>query len=300
MSTPEITITLGRSSQIVKRKRTDFDRFASNRDASSSSRSKRQRDAAVKGNVGHVGENGLHLDRNDLRYKLIQRRLSSESPIAASGIERRAELKGEFSGAPTRSSISSNVLQHGAQCHQDRRVQRDPYRETARDLHYVDSSRDYSTVTRDDLRQRSPARLAYNSGGLFPSTDNTDKQKVTPIRSVEPFGCRLAYRNSLSGSTRSTVSANVMSLMEAETSDTMPRGLFMAEAPVTVTGLLNSLGLGKYAIHFQAEEVDMTVLKQMGEKDLKDLGIPMGPRKKIIQALSTLFKRQLARATVVR
>ncbi|KAK1316377.1 hypothetical protein QJS10_CPA05g01892 [Acorus calamus] len=50
-----------------------------------------------------------------------------------------------------------------------------------------------------------------------------------------------------------------------------------AEEPqLTVPGLLNSLGLGKYSIIFQAEEVDMTALKQMGDNDLKDLGIPMG------------------------
>ncbi|CAL1391953.1 unnamed protein product [Linum trigynum] len=54
---------------------------------------------------------------------------------------------------------------------------------------------------------------------------------------------------------------------------------------VTVAGFLHSLGLGKYCISFQAEEVDMTVLKQMREKDLKDMAIPMGPRKKILLAL---------------
>ncbi|XP_021299297.1 uncharacterized protein LOC110427960 isoform X2 [Herrania umbratica] len=52
--------------------------------------------------------------------------------------------------------------------------------------------------------------------------------------------------------------------------------------PFTVTALLDSLGLGKYAIHFKAEEVDMTALRQMGERDLKELGIPMGPRKKLL------------------
>ncbi|RVX10439.1 hypothetical protein CK203_017059 [Vitis vinifera] len=43
----------------------------------------------------------------------------------------------------------------------------------------------------------------------------------------------------------------------------------------TVDSLLHSLGLGKYAIYFKAEEVDMAALKQMGEHDLKELGIPM-------------------------
>ncbi|KAE8663841.1 zinc finger protein 5-like [Hibiscus syriacus] len=60
----------------------------------------------------------------------------------------------------------------------------------------------------------------------------------------------------------------------------------------TVEGLLHSLGLGKYAITFKAEEVDMTALKQMGENDLKELGIPMGPRKKILLALLPRPRRQ--------
>ncbi|KAL8475567.1 hypothetical protein ACS0TY_028285 [Phlomoides rotata] len=55
--------------------------------------------------------------------------------------------------------------------------------------------------------------------------------------------------------------------------------------PLTVSSLLHSLGLGKYYINFQAEEIDMAVLKQMGEGDLKELGIPMGPRKKIFLAV---------------
>uniref|UniRef100_A0A5B6YM19 SAM domain-containing protein n=1 Tax=Davidia involucrata TaxID=16924 RepID=A0A5B6YM19_DAVIN len=68
--------------------------------------------------------------------------------------------------------------------------------------------------------------------------------------------------------------------------------LFMGEQPLTVGNLLHSLGLGKYAILFQAEEVDMAALKQMGDKDLKELGIPMGPRKKILLAILPRSKQQ--------
>lgn len=65
----------------------------------------------------------------------------------------------------------------------------------------------------------------------------------------------------------------------------MQQSSHMMDEPLTVAGLLHRLGLGKYAIVFQAEEVDMTALRQMGDKDLKDLGLPMGPRKKILLAL---------------
>jgi len=65
-----------------------------------------------------------------------------------------------------------------------------------------------------------------------------------------------------------------------------------AEAPLTVTGLLNSLGLEKYIVLFQAEEVDMAALRQMGESDLKDMGVPMGPRKKILLAVGPQSKQR--------
>ncbi|EMS56919.1 hypothetical protein TRIUR3_25107 [Triticum urartu] len=47
------------------------------------------------------------------------------------------------------------------------------------------------------------------------------------------------------------------------------------EVPSTVTGLLNSMGLEKYVVLFQAEEVDMAALSQMKDSDLKDMGVPM-------------------------
>lgn len=59
------------------------------------------------------------------------------------------------------------------------------------------------------------------------------------------------------------------------------------KAGTSVTEFLDSLGLDKYAITFQAEEVDMTALVHMTDDDLKALGIPMGPRKKILLALES-------------
>ncbi|XP_057964197.1 uncharacterized protein LOC131155226 [Malania oleifera] len=55
----------------------------------------------------------------------------------------------------------------------------------------------------------------------------------------------------------------------------------------TVDSFLQSLGLEKYSITFQAEEVDMTALVHMSDEDLKALGVPMGPRKKIRLALDS-------------
>ncbi|KAK9733931.1 hypothetical protein RND81_04G101600 [Saponaria officinalis] len=61
----------------------------------------------------------------------------------------------------------------------------------------------------------------------------------------------------------------------------------LQKADATVDGFLQSLGLEKYQILFQAEEVDMTALEHMTDEDLKAMGIPMGPRKKIMLALDS-------------
>ncbi|KAH0468416.1 hypothetical protein IEQ34_003449 [Dendrobium chrysotoxum] len=55
----------------------------------------------------------------------------------------------------------------------------------------------------------------------------------------------------------------------------------------SVEVFLQSLGLEKYIITFKVEEVDMAALMHMTESDLKALGIPMGPRKKILRALES-------------
>ncbi|XP_065874146.1 uncharacterized protein [Euphorbia lathyris] len=66
-----------------------------------------------------------------------------------------------------------------------------------------------------------------------------------------------------------------------------PRKKSQQKADSSVEGFLHSIGLEKYLITFQAEEVDMTALIHMNDEDLKAIGIPMGPRKKILLALET-------------
>ncbi|XAR58735.1 hypothetical protein NMG60_11014241 [Bertholletia excelsa] len=59
----------------------------------------------------------------------------------------------------------------------------------------------------------------------------------------------------------------------------------MQQQVESVDNFLQSLGLEKYSISFRVEEVDMATLVHMSDNDLKALGIPMGPRKKILLAL---------------
>ena len=48
---------------------------------------------------------------------------------------------------------------------------------------------------------------------------------------------------------------------------------------------LDDLGLGEYAEAFEAEQVDLEALAELDDAELKELGIPLGPRKKILKAI---------------
>ena len=49
---------------------------------------------------------------------------------------------------------------------------------------------------------------------------------------------------------------------------------------------LDDLGLGKYSDAFAENEIDMEAAKLLAEDDLERLGLPMGPRKKLLHALA--------------
>lgn len=50
---------------------------------------------------------------------------------------------------------------------------------------------------------------------------------------------------------------------------------------------LEGLGLGKYAAAFAEAEIDLAALPHLTENDLKELGLPIGPRRKILAAAPT-------------
>jgi len=58
-----------------------------------------------------------------------------------------------------------------------------------------------------------------------------------------------------------------------------------------VSKWLDQLGLAQYAALFAENEVDMDVLPELTEQDLKDLGIPLGHRKKLLKAMAVLAPR---------
>jgi class 3 adenylate cyclase/predicted ATPase len=49
---------------------------------------------------------------------------------------------------------------------------------------------------------------------------------------------------------------------------------------------LGRLGLGQYAQRFAENEIDLSVLPYLTDRDLKDIGIPLGHRRKILAAIS--------------
>ena len=54
---------------------------------------------------------------------------------------------------------------------------------------------------------------------------------------------------------------------------------------VDIASFLGALGLEKYAPVFAENEVDLAALAHLSDEDLKELGLPLGPRRKIIAAL---------------
>ncbi len=55
-----------------------------------------------------------------------------------------------------------------------------------------------------------------------------------------------------------------------------------------ITKLLDELGLGQFAAIFAAQQIDYAVLPELTDEDLKELDIPLGPRKKLLKAIARL------------
>ena len=55
---------------------------------------------------------------------------------------------------------------------------------------------------------------------------------------------------------------------------------------------LQKLGLGQYAQRFAENEIDVSVLPHLTDQDLKDIGVPLGPRRKILAAITAADGQQ--------
>ncbi len=60
----------------------------------------------------------------------------------------------------------------------------------------------------------------------------------------------------------------------------------------SVRGWLEELRLGDYAEVFEANRIDAEVLPHLTEQDLVDLGLPIGPRRKLMMAIRALIEKR--------
>ena len=113
------------------------------------------------------------------------------------------------------------------------------------------------------------------SGTMHPQPSNADPQKAKPVSEV------VKVTRHENADERPVRQSKKVSKPISSKKTSQPK----ADSPLD--SFLKSLGLEKYSITFQAEEVDMAALRHMTDSDLKALGIPMGPRKKITLALES-------------
>ena len=54
----------------------------------------------------------------------------------------------------------------------------------------------------------------------------------------------------------------------------------------TTAGWLTSLGMPEYAEHFAENRIDFSVLRDLTDQDLKDLGVVLGDRWKMLRSIA--------------
>uniref|UniRef100_A0A5B7ALB0 Putative Sterile alpha motif domain-containing protein isoform 1 n=1 Tax=Davidia involucrata TaxID=16924 RepID=A0A5B7ALB0_DAVIN len=334
-SRSRVTITLGRSGQVVKRAGPVLDSaFSDSHPAVGSKRSVRDRlgndvsgtqltqlnNKRQRGDSAANGVNDMRLGKDDLRFKLMQkngfRRVQSDD-------QNEADLRNTLSRAVRPSSTSlistrqrmpepNDARQRMPEPKDASRLGRIPSTRSADALPQMDSLRNsYSPWTLDHLRRRSPDGVLGTSTGLSPRRMEEELPKRPLIRTYDDVRSRtVSYiskdilepsrpMGTASFMTKPIVPAgSVKSVAPLLAPPPPPSGIvqkssYTGSEHLTMDGFMQSLGLEKYAIYLKAEEVDMTVLRQMGDNDLKELGIPMGPRKKILLALQPRSRRPL-------
>lgn len=326
-----VTITLGRSGQVVKKaasgldisldeslpaigaKRSVRDRLGSSGDGHLlngsvfNGSSKRQRGDIATSSSRANGSDDVRIGKDDLRLKLMRK---NGSKGAHHNDDRKfGDLRDKLRKMARPSIPSLDSRQRLPEPKENGFLERIPSARSADDLSKMDSHRNsYSPWTADPLRRRSPDRMPSTSRGLSSQRNVEEIQRrplnrtLDDVRSI-PYMSKDAIETprlmgTVGFTSNSPLPPGPLKPVAPQMSQLppvgsiMPKSSYLVDEQQTVDGLLHSLGLGKYVVIFKAEEVDMTALKQMGENDLKELGIPMGPRKKILLALLPRSKRQ--------
>ncbi|XP_054810418.1 uncharacterized protein LOC129311933 [Prosopis cineraria] len=311
MSQPRVFITLGRTGQVVERGGTAsnsreapcdaWPRSGSKRSLgnglriyphlSSVSRKRQRGDGTYWGAPENRG-NEMGLSANDLRLKLMRRRSKHLQ------IQERRNI-GHMNQNIVKSALpsaSNSKFQPMPEAKESFHLRQISYTKNADHMHVGNSVQKLNTSFRilNEAGAR-PSGIRLNSSGAVTSLTNYDgPQRFSPKSATRVFHSSMPIRFTPT-TFKGTVDENAKPVRQLAQMNGIGEKNSQGGVPLTVSGLLHSLGLEKYEIAFRAEEVDMTVLKQMGDKDLKDLGIPMGPRKKILLSLAPFKTASSAR-----
>ncbi|MBA0743867.1 hypothetical protein Gogos_006521, partial [Gossypium gossypioides] len=262
--------------------------------------------AVIISDAARIFTLAVHIGKDDLRFKLMQknvfRRAQSDENRKDMDLREKLSRMGEPYETHQTSESRERIPERREQVLDSRETSilgRIPSTRSVDDLPRVTTSRSsYSPWTLDHLRQRFPDRVMGSSRGLSPPRNAEEFQRrqvnrtYDDVRPVSYMG-----KDVIDAPGVSTTSFVTKSRLPTTSAKPMPPGP-QIPSPIppssigaeqqTVEGLLHSLGLGKYTITFKAEEVDMTALKQMGENDLKELGIPMRSLLMIVLTLKRL------------
>ncbi|KAK2971212.1 hypothetical protein RJ640_029890 [Escallonia rubra] len=295
MSNPQVTITLGRSGQkVVKRPQAKSNgaawtgsrlllgskrRFESNAGASTNKR--------LRGTV--ISRSGdMPVGQNDLRFKLMRKRSRL--------IRREVE---DIKTMESRERVSRRI--RAPERPESRRLERHiPQTKRGGGLLVMEPFRSYTSWNSAGSKPESTDRVLQTSRRASPQRYIDGFMGGSSRRRIDTLGNGGPVGSDVMDSSRSNVPATATMrgtldvhkpVKEVLPASGVPKSFYLNDRPLTVSSLLHSLGLAKYAVQFQAEEtfnvykVDMAALKQMRDCDLKELGIPMGPRKKILLAI---------------
>ncbi|XP_027336098.1 ankyrin repeat and SAM domain-containing protein 6-like [Abrus precatorius] len=144
-------------------------------------------------------------------------------------------------------------------------------------------------VTAQDLRlklQRKGLQPATQSGKSSAPNTRDLRERLSGTMTPQPTNSDPPKSKVVVKPSSKNVSVEAPAVQIKRPANSAPKKL-SRKADISVDEFLQSLGLEKYVITFQAEEVDMAALTHMTDEDLKVMGIPMGPRKKILLALES-------------
>uniref|UniRef100_A0ACD5UCA1 Uncharacterized protein n=2 Tax=Avena sativa TaxID=4498 RepID=A0ACD5UCA1_AVESA len=351
-SSGKVTITLGRSGKVVKRRTTSDIGIEDEVPVSGRKRPVRERlgNAVVDSeSIGgqqskkrrqtessnlQIGDDGLvrQIGRDDLRLKLMRKGLSQKinGDSEQNGVDLREKLSrksknrqgheargrdpesrsiydvrevpesGSRYGSRGRAlgSRASTLVSSSARCADDLfklESSGKPYPSWTADGSRDSSPEELPSVRRDMTPPRSVRRgmsppRTYDQTRSIPSHGSPGAARY-PSHITRVIPDTLRAREPYEGKSNILLDTVQPANGISSSGTRVPIAPVPEEVPLTVTGLLKSMGLEKYIVLFQGEEVDMTALSQMKDSDLKDMGVPMGPRKKILQAAAPYAKQ---------